>query len=56
LNQWDGLSRFLDDGRIEIGFNTIERSIRPIALNHKNSLFDGHDQGAGNWACVASLA
>ena len=47
--------RFLDDGRIEIDFNTVERSIRPIALNRKNSLFAGHDQGAENWACVASL-
>ena len=47
--------RFLDDGRIEIDSNTVERSIRPIALNRKNSLFAGHDQGAGNWAIVASL-
>ena len=28
---------------------------RPIALNRKNSLFAGHDQGAQNWACLASL-
>jgi len=55
LNQWDGLIRFLDDGRIEIDSNTVERSIRPIALNRKNSLFAGHDQGAQNWAIVASL-
>jgi len=33
LNQWDGLVRFLDDGRIEIDSNTVERSIRPITLN-----------------------
>jgi transposase len=55
LNQWDGLIRFLDDGRIEIDSNTVERSIRPITLNRKNSLFAGHDHGAENWACVASL-
>ncbi len=30
-------------------------AIRPIALNRKNSLFAGHDQGAENWACVATL-
>jgi transposase len=54
LNQWDGLIRFLDDGRIEIDSNTVERSIRPIALSRKNSLFAGHDQGAQNWAIVAS--
>jgi hypothetical protein len=55
LNHWDGLIRFLDDGRIEIDSNTVERSIRPLALNRKNSLFAGHDQGAQNWACVASF-
>ena len=55
LNQWDGLIRFLDDGRIEINSNSVERSMRPIALNRKNSLFAGHDQGAQNWACLASL-
>ena len=55
LNQWDGLIRFLDDGCIEINSNSVERSMRPIALNRKNSLFAGHDQGAKNWACLASL-
>jgi transposase len=47
--------RFLDDGRIEIDSNTVERSIRPIALNRKNALFAGSDEGAENWACLASL-
>ena len=55
LNQWDGLVRYLDDGRIEIDSNTVERSMRPIALNRKNSLFAGHDRGAENWAIVASF-
>ena len=55
LRHWDGLVRYLDDGRIEINSNTVERSIRPIALNRKNALFAGHDQGAANWAMVASL-
>jgi transposase len=32
-----------------------ERSIRHIVLNRKNALFAGHDQGAENWACIASL-
>jgi transposase len=30
LSRWDGLTRFLDDGRIEIDSNVVERSIRPI--------------------------
>jgi len=55
LNHWDGLTRFLDDGRIELDTNIVERSIRPLVLNRKNALFAGHDQGAENWACIASL-
>lgn len=51
----DGLGRFLTDGRIEIDNNTVERTIRPIALNRKNALFAGHDAGAENWAVIASL-
>jgi hypothetical protein len=55
LNHWDGLVRYLDDGRIEIDSNTVERSMRPIALNRKNALFAGSDEGAENWAMLASL-
>ena len=55
LNHWDGLTRFLDDGRVELDTNLVERNIRPIVLNRKNALFAGHDQGAENWACIASL-
>jgi transposase len=55
FNHWEGLSCFLDDGRIEIDSNIVERSMRPIALNRKNALFAGHDTGAENWACLASL-
>jgi hypothetical protein len=46
FNHWDGLVRFLDDGRIEIDSNTIERSMKPLALTRKNALFVGHDVGA----------
>ncbi|NKM94232.1 IS66 family transposase [Rhizobium leguminosarum bv. viciae] len=52
---WDGLRLFLTDGRIEIDNNSVERTIRPIALNRKNALFAGHDAGAENWATIASL-
>ena len=55
LNHWDGLARFLDDGRIELDTNIVERGIRPIVLNRKNALFAGHDEGAENWAVIASL-
>ena len=55
LNHWDGLVRFVDDGRIEIDSNTVERSMRPVALSRKNALFAGSDEGGENWAAVASL-
>ncbi|HJY18960.1 MAG TPA: IS66 family transposase [Xanthobacteraceae bacterium] len=55
LSRWDGLSRFLDDGCIEIDSNVVERSIRPIALNRKNALFAGSDGGGEHWAVIASL-
>jgi len=41
---WDGLYLFLTDDRIELDNNTVERTIRPIALNRKNALFAGHMQ------------
>ena len=32
LNHWDGVTLFLTDGRVEVDSNTVERSMRPIAL------------------------
>lgn len=55
LSRWAGLSRFLDDGRVEIDNNVVERAIRPLALTRKNALFAGSDGGAVHWAVVASL-
>jgi hypothetical protein len=55
LSRWEGLTRFIDDGRIELDNNAVERSIRPIALNRKNTLFAGSDGGAEHWAAIASL-
>jgi transposase len=55
LSRWAGLTRFIDDGRIEIDSNIVERSIRPIALNRKNALFAGSDTGGEHWAIIASL-
>jgi transposase len=55
LNHWEGLAQFLDDGRIEIDSNSVERSMRPVVLSRKNSLFAGSDEGAENWAALASL-
>jgi transposase len=55
LSRWDGLTLFIDDGRIELDNNIVERSIRPIALTRKNALFAGSDGGAEHWAIIASL-
>src|SRR3954464_11240055 len=55
LRHWPGLVLFLEDGRLELDTNTVERAIRPIALGRKNSLFAGSDGGARHWAIVASL-
>jgi transposase len=55
LSRWEGLTRFIDDGRIEIDSNVVERAIRPIALNRKNALFAGSDGGGEHWATIASL-
>jgi len=55
LSRWTGLGLFLENGRIEIDNNAVERAIRPLALNRKNALFAGSDGGAQHWAVIASL-
>lgn len=55
LNHWDGLTLFLEDGRVEMDTNLVENQIRPLTLTRKNSLFAGHDEGARSWARIASL-
>src|SRR5215213_4342107 len=55
LRHWTGLVLFLEDGRLELDTNTVERAIRPVALGRKNHLFAGSDGGARWWAIVASL-
>jgi transposase len=55
LERWEGLTAFLDDGRLEPDTNTVERSIRPIAIGKKNSLFSGDEGGGETWAILSSL-
>ncbi|MGH7028748.1 IS66 family transposase [Brevundimonas sp.] len=55
LTRWEGLTRFLDDGRIELDSNSVERAIRPLALNRKNALFAGSDEGGDHWAIIATM-
>ncbi len=46
---------FLDDGRVEIDTNVVERAIRPNTLTRKNALFAGSDGGARSWATAMTL-
>ena len=55
LARLPALTRFLDDGRIELDNNSVERAIRPIALGRKNHLFAGSDGGGVRWATICSL-
>ena len=59
LNHWEGLVRFLDDGRIELDTNIVERGIRPTVLNRKDALFAcyaGWTAPDGNPLCQAAGA
>jgi transposase len=55
LNHRDGLKRFLEDGRVEMDSNIVERAIRPLVLSRKNALFASGDDGGRRWADIASL-
>ena len=55
LARWPAFCRFLDDGRVELDTNAVERAIRPVTLGRKNHLFAGSDGGADRWAIIASL-
>jgi transposase len=55
LKRQDGFRLFLDDGRVDIDSNLVENAIRSPAMNRRNALFAGHDEGGKNWARFASL-
>lgn len=50
LKRWKKLTRYLDNGRLEIDNNGIENAIRPLALGRKNYLFAGNHKAAANIA------
>lgn len=43
--RWTALTRFVDDGHLEISNNAAERGIKPLVLGRKNWLFAGSDAG-----------
>jgi transposase len=55
LTRWTALTRFIDDGRIEIDNNAAERALRCVALGRKNFLFAGSDAGGERAAAIYSL-
>lgn len=55
VTRWTALTRYLDDGRIEMDNNAAERAIRGIALGRKNWLFAGSNAGGERAAAVYSL-
>jgi hypothetical protein len=61
IRHWPGLivdllrSSTLDDGRVEMDSNVVERAIRPVAVNRKSALFAGSDGGARHWAIATTL-
>ncbi len=55
LKRWEALTRFVDDGVLEIDSNFVENSIRPSALGKKNFLFIGHPEAGERSAVIYTL-
>lgn len=55
LSNWRALTRYVDDGRIEIDNNTAERALRSVVLGRKNYLHFGSDAGGERAAVIYSL-
>src|SRR5690606_28938721 len=55
LSRWVAMTRYLDNGAIEIDNNAAERSLRAVALGRKNWLFAGSDDGGERAAAIYSL-
>ena len=55
LNEWAALTRYLEDGRLEIDNNLTENAIRPSAVGKRNWLFIGHPEAGWRAAVIYSL-
>jgi transposase len=55
LSRWRALTRYIDDGRLEIDNSAAERALRAVALGRKNFLFAGSDCGGERAAAMYSL-
>ena len=54
-NQWDKLTAFMQDGRLEIDNNRSERSIKPFVMGRKNWMFSNTPKGAESSAIIYSI-
>lgn len=55
LNQWQALTRYVDDGQLEAENNAAERALRAVALGRKNYLHLGSDRGGERAAAMYTL-
>ena len=55
LSRWRALTRYVDDGLLEIDNNAAERSLRPVVMGRKNYLFMGSDSGGQRAAVLYCL-
>lgn len=55
LNEWTALTRYLENGRLEIDNNLTENAIRPSAVGKKNWLFIGHPEAGWRSAVIYSV-
>ena len=55
LNQWDKLTRYLEDGRLEIDNGAAERAIKPFVIGRKNWLFSHSVAGVKAAQVIYSL-
>jgi hypothetical protein len=55
LGRWTALTRYVEDGAIEIDNNAAERAIRALVLGRRNYLFAGSDAGGETAARLYSL-
>ena len=55
LARWEALTRYVDDGRLEIDNNLCENAIRPTAVGKKNFLFIGHPEAGQRSAVIYSV-
>ena len=55
LSRWTALTRYVDDGRLEIDNNAAERALRGVSLGRKNYLFMGSDAGGERAAAFYTL-